>query len=81
MRFTISENFAEQTITEPYTLRGVRTVPGEGGVNLPPKCGKATPPYSTVLCASGAKSFSGRRIVRLPLADAGQQPCDFGVRA
>lgn len=27
-------NFYDQTITEPYTLRGVSTVPEEGGANL-----------------------------------------------
>jgi len=32
---------------EPYTSRGVRTVPGEGGANLPQKGGKAALPYST----------------------------------
>ncbi|WP_162264906.1 hypothetical protein [Anaerotignum propionicum] len=40
-------SFTERTMTEPYTPRGVRTVPGEGGADLPPKCGKAALPYST----------------------------------
>ena len=40
---------SEQAVTEPYTLRGVRTVPGEGGADLPQQCGKAVLPYSTTL--------------------------------
>ena len=40
-------SYAERTMTEPYTSREVRTVPGEGGANLPPQDGKAVPPYST----------------------------------
>lgn len=47
-RFTDSEWLAELTITEPYTPRGVCTVPGEGGVNLSSKYGKATLLYSTI---------------------------------
>ena len=42
-------SYAERTMTEPYTSREVRTVPGEGGANLPPQDGKAVPPYSTKL--------------------------------
>ena len=38
---------SERAVTEPYTLRGVRTVPGEGGANLPQQCDKAVLPYST----------------------------------
>ncbi|WP_418574961.1 hypothetical protein, partial [Hominenteromicrobium sp.] len=34
-------------VTEPYTPRGVRTVPGEGGANLSQQCDKAVLPYST----------------------------------
>ena len=40
-------SYAERTMTEPYTSREVRTVPGEGGANLPSQDGKAVPPYST----------------------------------
>ena len=39
---------SERAVTEPYTLRGVRTVPGEGGANLPQQCDKAVLPYSTI---------------------------------
>ena len=39
--------YAEQTMTEPYTPRGVRTVPGEGDANLLSQDGKAVSPYST----------------------------------
>ena len=38
---------SERAVTEPYTLRGVRTVPGEGGANLSQQCDKAVLPYST----------------------------------
>lgn len=40
-------NFNERTITEPYTLRGVSTVPEEGGTNLSQQCDKAVLPYFT----------------------------------
>ncbi len=40
-------NFNERTITEPYTLRGVSTVPEEGGTNLSQQCDKAVFPYFT----------------------------------
>ena len=40
-------NFYERTITEPYTLRGVSTVPEEGGTNLFQQWNKAVLPYFT----------------------------------
>ena len=40
-------NFNERTITEPYTLRGVSTVPEEGGANLFQQWNKAVLPYFT----------------------------------
>ena len=40
-------SYADRTMTEPYTSREVRTIPGEGGANLPSQDGKAVPPYST----------------------------------
>ena len=40
-------NFYEQTMTEPYTLRGVSTVPEEGGTNLFQQWNKAVLPYFT----------------------------------
>ena len=40
-------NFNERTITEPYTLRGVSTVPEEGGTNLFQQWNKAVLPYFT----------------------------------
>ena len=39
---------SERAVTEPYTPRGVRTVPGEGGANLSQQCDKAVLPYSTI---------------------------------
>ena len=38
---------SERAITEPYTTRGVRTVPGAGVTNLSQQCDKAVRPYST----------------------------------
>lgn len=40
-------NFNERTMTEPYTLRGVSTVPEEGGTNLFQQWNKAVLPYFT----------------------------------
>lgn len=40
-------NFADRTITEPYTSREVSTVPGEGDANLLLQDSKAAAPYST----------------------------------
>lgn len=41
------KDFFERAVTEPYTLRGVRTVPGEVCADLPQQCGKAALSYST----------------------------------
>ena len=40
-------SFTDRTMTEPYTPRGVRTVPGEGDANLLSQDSKAASPYST----------------------------------
>ena len=40
-------NFADRTMTEPYTSREVSTVPGEGDANLLLQDSKAAAPYST----------------------------------
>ena len=40
-------SFTERTMTEPYTLREVSTVPGGGDANLLLKDSKAAVPYST----------------------------------
>ena len=40
-------SFSDRTMTEPYTLREVSTVPGEGDANLLLQDSKAAAPYST----------------------------------
>lgn len=40
-------SFSDRTMTEPYTSRGVSTVPGEGDANLLLQDSKAAAPYST----------------------------------